>query len=117
MEPDEEEAKRLWIESLREERTNWDTPLKGYTYRSFVSRSAGKNRRRKRWVEVEFIGIGRGRFVSIINGRFPKTKKTRMDSVAEEALGDSCPPNINPLDHFLNLLRQRERQSKEKSRG
>ena len=117
MDPEEMEWRRFWIEAWEEEKKNVDAPLKDYTYSSFISRSAGKNKRRRRYVEVELIGIGRGKHVSLKNGRFPKTKRTRMDCIAEEALGDSCPPNINPLDHFLNVLRQRERRSKEKSRG
>ena len=117
MNPKEKEAQQFLIEVLEDELENAGIPLKDIVYRSFVSRSAGKNRKRRWWAEVELIGLGRGKFVSLINGRLPKKKKTRMDSVAEEALGDTCPLHIDPLDYFLSLLRQREKRSKYRSRG
>jgi hypothetical protein len=117
MNPKEKEAQQFLIEVLEDELENAGIPLKDIVYRSFVSRSAGRKRKRNKWVEVELIGLSGGKFVSLTNGRLPKKKKTRMDSVAEEALGDNYPPNISPLDHFLNLLRQRERRYGQRSRG
>jgi len=114
---EEKEVQQFWDEELIDEQKNGDVQLKDYTYRSFTSKSAGKNRRRRRLVEVELIGIGKGRFISLINGRLPKKKRVRMDCIAEEALEGIYPPNIHPLDHFLNLLRQRDVQSKFRSRG
>ena len=111
----EEELQQYWKELLEEIKGS-SYPLSEYTYKTFVSTSSGRNRKKRNWREVELIGLPGGRIVSVINGRFPKTKKTRMDSVAEEALGESCPPHIQPLEHFLNVLRERDRRSK-KSRG
>jgi hypothetical protein len=113
----EEEVKQYLKKICEQEFADTDDPLKDYTYRSFTSKSAGKNKRRKRLTEIELIGIGRGRFISLTNGRFPKKKKVRMDCIAEEALGNNCPPNIHSLDHFLNLLRQRDKKPKYRSRG
>lgn len=117
MDPEEAERswKQFWLAALKEERTGEASPLRGYHYRSFVSKSAGKNRKRKKWVEVELIGIGSGRFVSLTNGRPSKKKVTRLDSVAEEALEGVWPPQVGPFDHFLHLLRRR--QLRKKSRG
>jgi hypothetical protein len=117
MGPEEEEIRQVLEEAWEEACENTEDPLKDYAYTSFISKSAGKNRKRRRWAEVEFIGLGQGRFVSLIDGRPPKKKKARLDSVAEEALGDNCPPYIHPLDHFIHLLRQRDKRSKYKSRG
>jgi hypothetical protein len=109
---DEEEYRQCiqeWEKALKELQ---EKPLSDYGYVSFTSRSAGRNKKRKRLVEVEFITLSREHCVSLMNGHFPKKKKTRMDSVAEEALGDTCPPHIDPLDYFLYVLRQREMKSK-----
>lgn len=114
--PEEEINNRKLFHELRREASS--TILSGYSYRSFVSNSAGRNKKtgkkkkRTEWVEIELIGIGGGRFISLTNGRPPKCKKTRMDSIAEEAVGDSCPPHIQPLEYFLSVLRGKELLSK-----
>lgn len=109
-EEEERQCVRDWEEALEAERLE---PLPEYGYESFVSRSTGRYRKWKRWADVEIITLPAGNCVSVMNGRWPKTKKHRMDSVAEEAVGKICPPNKDPLDYFLYVLRQRDIKRKE----
>jgi hypothetical protein len=102
MDSEDEEERQQYIRDCEKElKELQEKPLSEYDYVSFTSRSAGRNKKRKRLVEVEFITLSKGKCVSLMNGHFPKKKKTRMDSVAEQALGDTCPPHIDPLGLFL----------------
>lgn len=114
MDPDEEELLLVWEREQRIE--NSHGPLSEFGYVTFVSRSAGKGRRRgkssgKTWVEIELIRLPGGKVVSIIDGRLPKKHKARLDSIAEEAVGAICPPHVNHLEYFLGILRERFRRS------
>jgi len=115
MDSEDEEEYWQWIQYWKKELDDGeDEPLSKYPFEVFVSRSAGRDKKRNREAEVEILTLLDGDIVILMNGRWPKKKRLRMDSVAEEAVGDICPPDKDPLDFFLYLLRQRDRKRKER---
>ena len=68
----------------------------------FVSSSAGKGKKRKRWVEVEMIQLPNGRCHVIKD--YPTNG---LDNLAEEIFSvDMIPPNLTPYQYFLDRFHE-----------